>query len=42
MVYKKCVLMDSMIKKARDSEVEANKGAQPAKTVIDDDAIIFG
>jgi hypothetical protein len=29
-------------KKARDSVVEAHKGAQPEKRVIDDDAIIFG
>ncbi len=29
-------------KKARDSEVEAHKSAQPEKRVIDDDAIIFG
>lgn len=41
MVYKKCLLMDSMIRKARDSVGEAHKSAQPEKREIDDEAIIF-
>lgn len=41
MVYKKCLLMDSMIRKARDSVGEAHKSAPSQKRVIDDEAIIF-